>query len=171
MPFKDPEARRKWARDYARAHPELARKNYLLNKELIKARSREWHARNKDRARARAAKYRSANLQRIKENWTRWVAENRDRYRTIQVAGKARRRGALGRHTTAQWLEKVAALSGRCVYCGRSDLPLARDHVVPVVRGGTNYIENIVPACGSCNSKKHDRTLAEFMRVLELEAA
>lgn len=38
---------------------------------------------------------------------------------------------------------------GRCVYCGGE--ATARDHVVPLSRGGTDGIENVVPACRPCN--------------------
>lgn len=48
------------------------------------------------------------------------------------------------------------AFGGLCVYCGRSADTL--DHVVPLAQGGRHSIRNLVPACGSCNSKKGNRT-------------
>lgn len=36
------------------------------------------------------------------------------------------------------------------------------DHRTPIARGGSNGIENLVPACNSCNSKKGTRTEPEF---------
>ena len=48
--------------------------------------------------------------------------------------------------------------SYKCAYCGRSDLPLTIDHVLPKARGGTDSWENLVCACTSCNNKKGDRT-------------
>ena len=78
---------------------------------------------------------------------------------------RARNRGAQGSHTVAEWREKLDLLGGCCVYCGRDDVPIHRDHKVPLVRGGTNDIANIVPACASCNSKKGTRTAAEFLTL------
>jgi len=49
----------------------------------------------------------------------------------------------------------------KCVYCGRSDLPLTIDHVIPKARGGTDSWENLVSACTRCNNKKGDRTPEE----------
>lgn len=58
-----------------------------------------------------------------------------------------------GVHTTAEWLELVAANDNQCAHC-HEECPLTRDHIVPLSRGGTNDIKNIQPLCGSCNSSK-----------------
>ena len=44
----------------------------------------------------------------------------------------------------------------KCVRCGSGE-KLTVDHVVPMVRGGTNDIDNLQTLCKSCNSKKCDR--------------
>lgn len=49
----------------------------------------------------------------------------------------------------------------RCIYC-REHLADTVDHVIPLVRGGSNYEGNLVPACRSCNSSKQDRLLTEW---------
>jgi 5-methylcytosine-specific restriction endonuclease McrA len=49
----------------------------------------------------------------------------------------------------------------RCQFCGRSDLPLTLDHVVPLSRGGEDTWENLVCACVDCNNRKGDRTPEE----------
>lgn len=51
----------------------------------------------------------------------------------------------------------------KCVYCGvhASDAVLQVDHVMPVVRGGTNDLSNLVTACVTCNIGKHARELQE----------
>jgi 5-methylcytosine-specific restriction endonuclease McrA len=46
----------------------------------------------------------------------------------------------------------------KCAYCGRSDLPLTIDHIVPRARGGSDSWENLVCACTACNNRKGDRT-------------
>ena len=46
----------------------------------------------------------------------------------------------------------------RCQYCGRSDLSLTIDHVLPLSRGGEDAWENLVCACVQCNNRKGDRT-------------
>ncbi|MGC8654298.1 MAG: HNH endonuclease, partial [Candidatus Kryptoniota bacterium] len=42
----------------------------------------------------------------------------------------------------------------RCQYCGRGDLPLTVDHIIPKTRGGEDSWENLVCACIRCNNKK-----------------
>jgi hypothetical protein len=39
-----------------------------------------------------------------------------------------------------------------------------RDHIIPVARGGTNNIENILALCGPCNRRKHAKPWLVFMR-------
>ena len=44
----------------------------------------------------------------------------------------------------------------RCLYCGRGDIPLTVDHVIPLSHGGEESWENLVCACVRCNNKKGD---------------
>ena len=48
----------------------------------------------------------------------------------------------------------------KCSYCPD---PWATnlDHVIPVTKGGQNSFENLVPCCGSCNSRKGTKDSVE----------
>jgi len=48
-----------------------------------------------------------------------------------------------------------------CAYCGDSE-KLERDHVVPLSGGGDTTKRNIVPACGSCNRSKSNKSALEW---------
>ena len=50
----------------------------------------------------------------------------------------------------------------RCQYCGRGDVPLTLDHVIPRSRGGEETWENLVAACVKCNNKKSDKMADEI---------
>ncbi len=54
----------------------------------------------------------------------------------------------------------------RCMYCGRGDLTLTIDHVMPISRGGEDSWENLVCACVKCNNRKGDRTPDEAHLLL-----
>jgi len=59
------------------------------------------------------------------------------------------------------WLKS----SGVCFYCGKQTTPFATfcvDHFVPVAHGGTNDLENLVPACRKCNGMKADLDIEDF---------
>lgn len=45
-----------------------------------------------------------------------------------------------------------------CQYCGKTDVPMTLDHVIPRSHGGEDTWENLVCACSECNNKKGDRT-------------
>ncbi|MGE5860695.1 MAG: HNH endonuclease [Ignavibacteria bacterium] len=51
--------------------------------------------------------------------------------------------------------------SYKCGYCGRSDLPLTIDHIVPRAKGGNDSWENLIAACTLCNNRKGDKTPEE----------
>jgi 5-methylcytosine-specific restriction endonuclease McrA len=53
-----------------------------------------------------------------------------------------------------QWTALKVAWGGGCAYCGASGTLLHRDCVLPLSRGGRYTLENIVPACSSCNTSK-----------------
>lgn len=60
------------------------------------------------------------------------------------------------------WLEILVRYDHRCFYCGDKKNKLTRDHVLAISRGGTDTIDNVVPACWSCNFKKRARGVADF---------
>ncbi|RAL98941.1 HNH endonuclease [Agrobacterium sp. MS2] len=47
-----------------------------------------------------------------------------------------------------------------CVYCGNPATSI--DHVDPRCNGGSNDIENLVPACIPCNSSKGGKLLKDW---------
>lgn len=50
-----------------------------------------------------------------------------------------------------------------CQYCDTRRGPLELDHVVPASRGGGYRIDNLVTSCRSCNQRKGNRDLGDFL--------
>lgn len=49
------------------------------------------------------------------------------------------------------WCKECA---NKCLACGKKDIKLTPDHIVPLFVGGINAIQNIQPLCLSCNISK-----------------
>ena len=65
--------------------------------------------------------------------------------------------------TDEQWTALQAAWGG-CAYCGATGRALQRDCVLPISRGGRYTLDNIVPACGSCNASKCNTEVTTWLR-------
>jgi hypothetical protein len=63
----------------------------------------------------------------------------------------------------AQWTALKAAWGG-CAYCGATDKPLQRDCVLALSRGGRYTLDNIAPACVSCNASKCNDEVTGWLR-------
>lgn len=119
------------------AHPEAMR--------VIQSRDR---AKNAEARRIYGAEYR-----RRPEVRTIRMAKNREWKACRKIAGT---------HSEADWLRTLNRFGGRCAYC--PDPATTRDHIMPISRGGSNYIGNIHPACARCNSSKGAKLLVEWRR-------
>jgi 5-methylcytosine-specific restriction endonuclease McrA len=65
--------------------------------------------------------------------------------------------------TDVQWAALVEAWGG-CAYCGIADVPLQKDCMLPISRGGRYTLANVVPACRSCNASKCNVEVTTWLR-------
>ena len=79
-----------------------------------------------------------------------------ERIAHLKAQRYARERGAEGSYTIEEWEALCEKHQHRCAICGEQK-PLTVDHIIPLSKGGTNYISNIQPLCRNCNSKKHNK--------------
>lgn len=66
----------------------------------------------------------------------------------------------LSRRARTALLRRMQARGHICLYCGGP--PETLDHVVPLVRGGTNHEGNLAPACRRCNGGKGGLLVVEW---------
>ncbi|SRR5258708_7584379 len=92
----------------------------------------------------------------------RWRVNHRDRANVCKRNYYARKRQAQGSHTAQDVQKQYERQKGKCYYCKRKLATYHVDHVIPLSRGGSNGPENLVIACPSCNSSKHNKLLHEW---------
>lgn len=128
---------------------------------LIVARMREvMHARNAaKRARPKFEKMnRHDYLERCKASHRRWYQKNKETAFALVAKRRAQRVNAGGSYTADDVYELLAKQRVKCNLCGTSiGKQFHRDHIIPLSKGGTNYISNIQLLCPTCNLKKHDK--------------
>lgn len=94
--------------------------------------------------------------------YKRRMYANDEEYRLNEIIRCHERRVSAGKPiTTAEWLECVEAFDNSCAYCG-AQRNLTMEHVIAIANGGTNSVDNIIPACRSCNSSKGTKELIEW---------
>lgn len=151
----------------------LARKQAYreANLEKVKAGQRRHYQENRDQVLGEAKAYYLAHKDRIREYQRGWVAANRDKDAARGQRRRERKNAASVVDFTARQWEMVKLLYGfRCAYCGCTPAVLHQEHVVPLSRGGNHTLSNIVPACGSCNARKHLSIWLPIIRPLCEEA-
>ncbi|MGI0024350.1 MAG: HNH endonuclease [Nitrososphaera sp.] len=67
-------------------------------------------------------------------------------------------------------IRKQTRIQSVCPYCGtRLRIEEAHaDHIYPVKKGGLSTLENMVYVCHSCNGKKRDMVLRDFIKGFAL---
>ena len=162
MPYKDPEQRRAYGRAWMRRNLSRAREA------MQRWRSRHPERREKKRAEDRA--YYSRHKERLIARCLAYIRAHPEVRRSAHNRRRAREANAEGRFTAAEWLLLVQRYEYRCGYCGDEPGVLHADHRIPVKRGGSSWIENILPACRDCNQRKFTMTEEEFRERLRREA-
>lgn len=81
---------------------------------------------------------------------------------------------AIGTHLQWQWWRLFNFYGRQCCKCG-SRARIAKDHIRPVSRGGSDGLDNLQPLCQGCNTRKMARwedyrwDNGEWTKVMELE--
>ena len=70
--------------------------------------------------------------------------------------------------TDEQW-SAIRHAWGGCAYCGALDASPQKDCVLPISRGGRYTLDNVVPACRSCNASKCNDEVTGWLRRKRLD--
>jgi len=145
------------------------------NKEQIKEYQKYWHNTNRDKKIKHNKKYRNNHREQISQQKRqyfeqnkeyilarnkKWRQANPDKVRLYVNERRVRWASAEGSFTEQEWLAVCENQDYKCFDCGVEG-KLTIGHIVPLIRGGSNYISNIIAQCKPCNSKQgikiHDR--------------
>lgn len=55
------------------------------------------------------------------------------------------------------WEYLLEKFGRRCFYCGKKNVPLEKEHILPKAKGGTNRVSNLTVSCRDCNIEKGNR--------------
>jgi 5-methylcytosine-specific restriction endonuclease McrA len=166
---------------YNKGHPKVTKKatdKYRqVHKEELKVRRLVRHREKPEERQQIDKRHYAKNSEKIKQHGreyshthrkelTTHSREYRHQHPEINNAIKHRRRArelnCEGSYTAQEFIEKCKAFNQRCAYCGATKR-LTPDHIIPLSRGGTNNIDNILPVCKKCNITKNAKTLQEFV--------
>ncbi len=159
------------------AQREAAKRWKQENKDKVSKHNKKYYETHKDYYKTYYKEYNAKNKDEQKKRWLNWYANNTKKrsaynkeYSKTHPEGNhkrhraryARVNGVVGNHfTDAQFEELCNVYENKCLCCGRTDVELTADHVVPITLGVpySDQIENIQPLCLSCNSKKGVRAI------------
>lgn len=135
------------------------RKRYA---DKIAEQKRDWRVANPEKVRQQkqrhATKHSAVCVQRVSE----WRKKNPVKRVAQEEKRRVAKRGRGNDYTTSEKIEaRFALYGGKCRYCGIAANSI--DHRIPLARGGSHLPANLIPACRSCNSRKHTLTEPEFL--------
>lgn len=141
---------------------------YEKNANVFRLKSHEWSKVNPERKKFADREYhkRIYDVESKREAVRAWRKANPEKHRAQLSKRRTRRMNAEGEYSGDDILSLYDEQQGLCAYCGiRLFDEYHIDHVVPLARGGTNWPDNLLLACPTCNSSKGDKLLPEWERL------
>jgi hypothetical protein len=159
-------------------HKERNRVYNNANRDKVNARQKKWRLANLEKEKQSALKYKLANPEKEKERQRKYREENADKKKEANRKWAASNPENNRHRANVRRVRKLSngvykildkdlrkLYKSSCFYCG-SKSAIQADHVIPIARGGTHSIGNLVPACAKCNQSKGSKFLAEWKASL-----
>lgn len=83
-----------------------------------------------------------------------WAKLNPEKKAIHRINRRAREKQATGTITLAEWNFILKKYNHTCVYPGCTETKVQKDHILPLVLGGTSTADNIQPLCKHHNCSK-----------------
>jgi len=161
--------KRSLAKPEVKAKADKRRKDYYYEHQEEQKQSRQqWYQANRERVLEGDHQFRKEHPEILAERWQRWAKTERGyEHCRVRVRNRhARSKGAQGNYTFNDIQKQYANQKGKCYYCRvkikNHTSAYHIEHVIPLSRGGTNDMSNIVLACPSCNLSKSNKLPHEW---------
>lgn len=128
----------------------LQKEYYNKNKENILEKSKEYRIKNKDKIQKRMIDYSKTVSYKISKRTSNHLRNTKIRATNDKTINKQ------------SLIELMNRQNNRCYYCN-TDLDITKkfsvhlDHFIPINKGGTHSIDNVVWSCKKCNLSKHSK--------------
>lgn len=162
-------------RDWYAAHPLTAAQREAKK---LSQRARDQAHPKKHRKRRNTAYYAAHREERLAYA-AAWNVAHPEARAAMTRRRRALKAGALVNDSSdAQWQEVLGAFGHRCAYCPPGCKAckakmhkLTQDHITPFDAQGSHTLHNVVPACQTCNSRKHTKPAPAMIQPLLLTLA
>lgn len=129
--------------------------------------NRDYHQKHGQKRRAQNRERGKKNRPKLREYYRNWRYQNPDKANLSSELRRARKLSLPYDFTIEDWQKAQEYFNHCCAVCGRppgNGFYLAKDHWIPITKGGGTTTDNIVPLChaergssGGCNNTKHNR--------------
>lgn len=95
--------------------------------------------------------------------WKGGISKNKKYLSWLKNRRNRLKKASEGSHTFGEWELLKKQYGFKCPFCRikEPEIVLTEDHIIPLSRGGSDFIENIQPLCKSCNSKKYNKIISK----------
>ena len=160
-----------WSREYVRKNREKVRQYkhnyYIEHQDEVRAYNQIYRQEHRDEMSTYFHEYYLEHIDEVKMKSQEWSQTESGKlsHRNANRRRKARMKNIEGDHSKEELLSALEFFDYKCAYSGE---PLEEeyhiDHIIPVSKGGTNYIWNIVPANSGPNISKRDLKMEYWFR-------
>lgn len=170
------DCKRRYNEEHRNERAQYVREYNDEHRDTLKKHRMKYRAATRDKERSYKRIYRKIRRKEInaynRSYYAKHCDDRRDKIREKNFKRRVMRRLAPGDFVSSDVPKIFKRQSGKCFYCGvildskKYDI----DHVIPLSRGGTNNIENVVIACTHCNRSKGNKLLNEWTEYFHINS-